>query len=344
MFLYNRNEQNLAIDLGNSNTLLTDQNNVLLSQPTCLVINQNNNRIEAVGDEAFDMFEKTHSDLKSVKPLKGGVIADGESTRKMLNAMVKSVQKKSFFSSGYHYLISGIPYDTTEVEKRALRDALDQFRSRNTRLVYEPLAAALGMNLNIQEPDGKLIVDIGGGITEIVVISLSGIATFRSIKVAGDTFDEDIQDHFRKNYNMAIGLKTAEQIKIHAGAVIDELDLKGEAEPVTKVKGKNLMEGIPASRLIGHREVSSILNKSFSLIESGIQQTLESCPPELAADIYKSGIHVTGGNALLRGIKERLTRKFKLPVHIDDHALLSVSRGTAAIIKNPGKYSSVLFQ
>jgi len=345
MFLYkNKNAHNLAIDLGNSNTLLSDQHNVLLSQPSCLVINQNNNKIEAVGEEAFDMFEKTTADLKSVKPLRGGVIADGESARKMLYAMVSSVQKKSFFPRGYHYLISGIPYDTTEVEKRALRDALNQFRSRNTLLVYEPLAAALGMNLNIQEPEGKLIVDIGGGITEIVVISLSGIAAFQSIKVAGDTFDEDIRDHFRRNYNMAIGLKTAEQIKVSIGSVLDKLDVRGQEEPVMKVKGKDLMEGIPTSRTISSREVASILNKSFSLIEGSIQQTLESCPPELAADIYRSGIYVTGGNAQLHGVKERLVRKFRLPVHIDEHALLSVSKGTAAIIQAPLKYHSVLFQ
>jgi rod shape-determining protein MreB len=197
------------------------------------------------------------------------------------------------------------------------------------------------MNMNIQEPEGKLVVDIGGGITEIVVISLSGIAAFQSVKVAGDTFDEDIQDHFRRNYNMSIGLKTAEQIKINVGSVSDEKEM---AELVMKVKGKDMMEGIPVSRMIDGREVAAILNKSFSLIEVSIQQTLEGCPPELAADIYKSGINVTGGNALLRGLKDRLTRKFKLPVHIDEHALLSVSKGTACILKNPDKYRSVLFQ
>jgi rod shape-determining protein MreB and related proteins len=342
MFLYNlRSQRNLAIDLGNSNTLLTDQNSILLSQPSCLVINQNNNKIEAVGGEAFEMFEKTTADLKSIKPLRGGVIADGESAKKMLHSMVNRIQAKSMFPSGYNYLVSGVPYDTTEVERRALRDALDQFHSRNTRLVYEPLAAALGMDLNIQEPEGKLIVDIGGGITEIVVISLSGIAAFQSIKVAGDTFDEDIQDHFRRNYNMSIGLKTAEQIKINVGAVSLE---KQTPSLSMKVRGKDLIEGIPVSRMITDREVAEVLNKSFSLIEGSIQQTLEVCPPELAADIYKSGIHLTGGNALLRGIQQRLSDKFKLPVHIDDHALLSVSKGTAQIINNPLKYKSVLFQ
>lgn len=342
MFLYNFNKsQNLAIDLGNSNTLLTDSKNVLLSQPSCLVVNKTSNRVEAVGGAAFEMFEKTPADLKSIKPLRGGVIADGESAKKMLLAMVNRIQSKSFFKSGYNYLVSGVPFDTTEVEKRALRDALEQFNSRHRRLVYEPLAAALGMGLDIQEPEGKLVVDIGGGITEIVVISLSGIATFQSIKIAGDTFDEDIQDHFRRNYNMAIGLKTAEQIKMQVGAVAISKDQNSLS---VRVKGKDLMEGIPVSRTIDEAELSLVLNKSFSLIETGIQQTLETCPPELAADIYKSGIYVTGGNALLKGLKQRLEGKFRLPVHIDQEALLSVSKGTARILDSPDKYKSVLFQ
>jgi len=341
MFYFPKKNNNLAIDLGNSNTLLTDQTGVLLSQPSCLVINQNSHRVEAVGEVAFEMFEKTPADLKPIKPLKGGVIADGESTKKLLQALIGQIREKTLFPRGYHYLVSGVPFDTTKVERRALRDSLEQFNSRNTRLVYEPLAAALGMNLNIQEPEGKLIVDIGGGITEIVVISLSGIAAFQSIKVAGDTFDEEIQDHFRRQYNMAIGLKTAEQIKINVGSV----QLSKGSDPLSmKVKGKDMIEGIPVSRIIDQRELAEVLNKSFSQVENAIQQTMETCPPELAADIYKSGIHVTGGNALIHGVKERLSNKFRLPVKIDEHALLSVSKGTACMINDPNRYKSVLFQ
>jgi len=342
MFFSNLHKsRNLAIDLGNSNTLLTDQKNVLLSQPSCLVINKNSNKVEAVGGAAYEMFEKTPWDLKSVKPLKGGVIADGESAKKMLLAMVNRIQTKNFLTEGYNYLVSGVPFDTTEVERRALRDALEQFNCRNRRLVYEPLAAALGMGLNIQEPDGKLIVDIGGGITEIAVISLSGIANFQSIRIAGDAFDEDIQDHFRREYNMAIGLKTAEQIKFNVGSVFN---MNTDSPAAMKVKGKDLIEGIPVSRMINETEVCSILNKSFSLIETSIHQTLELFASELAADIYKNVIHVTGGNALLKGLKERLQSKFRLPVHVDGQALLAVSKGTAQIISNPSKYNAVMFQ
>jgi rod shape-determining protein MreB len=243
--------------------------------------------------------------------------------------------------SGYDNIISGIPFSTTEVERRALRDALGQFNSRNTYMVYEPLAAALGIGLNIREPNGKMLIDIGGGITEIVVISLSGIAAFQSLKVAGDTFDEEIQDYFRKNYNMAIGLKTAEQVKIQVGAVIEKIP---DVPQPMKVKGKDMMEGIPVTRIIKHNEVAYLLEKSISAIELSIAQTLESCPPELAADIYQNGIHITGGNAMLRGLKERFERKIGLPVHIDPQALLSVGKGVAQTLNDPKKFSNILFQ
>ena len=203
----------------------------------------------------------------------------------------------------------------------------DQFNPGKRSLLFE-LAAAIGMDLNIQEPEGKLIVDIGGGITEIAIISLSGVAAFQSIKVAGDTFDMNIRDHFRRNYKMAIGHRTAEQIKINVGAVWEHID------PVPQrlvVKGKDMITGIPVVRSIDHREVIFILEKSISAIEHGIIQALETCPPELAADIYQSGIYLTGGGALLRGIKDRFEKNIQLDVHVDEHALSSVSRGIAHV-------------
>lgn len=331
--------KNLAIDLGNNNTLLTDQSSLLLSQPSFMVVNELNNKVEAVGDQAYDMLEKTHSNLKPIKPLKGGVISDGESAKRMLKELVAKVQKPSFFSSGFNYLLSGVPYDTTPVEKRALRDALDQFSSRNTFLVHEPLAAALGLGLDIQEPEGKLVVDIGGGITEVVVISLSGIAAFQSIRVAGDTLDEEIQDYFRREYNLSIGLKTAENVKKRIGCIYSPVADKKE---IAYVKGKDLMEGLPTSRAISQAELTAVLERPFKQIEECIRQSLEACPPELASDIYRSGIHVTGGNAQLKGIQERLSKTFQLPVHIDPQSLFSVSKGIAQILNAPQKYRSVL--
>jgi len=332
--------QNLAIDLGNNNTLITNQSSLLLSQPSCMVIDKTNNRVEAVGDKALDMLEKTHHHLKSIKPMKGGVISDGESAKRMLKELVAKVKKPNVFGPRLNYLLSGIPYDTTSVEQRALRDALDQFSSRHTFLMHEPLAAALGMGLPIQGPEGKLIVDIGGGITEVVVISLSGIAAFQSTRVAGDSMDEDIRDHFRKEYNLAIGLRTAELLKIRLGCACPALASMTIKMAVT---GKDLMEGIPAKREITELELSHVLDPSIRRVEEAIQHTLEVCPPELASDIFQSGIYVTGGNALLKGMEQRLADTFQLPVTIDKDSLLSVSKGISQVLATPQKFRSVLF-
>lgn len=333
--------KSFAIDLGNTNTLVSDTEGVRLSQPSYIVFDAQDHSVKAVGDKAFSMFEKSHDELRPVKPLKGGVIADYDSATRLIRELIRQADTGRTFLTGYDNIISGIPYYTTEVERRALRDAVDQFNARKTYLFYEPLAAAIGIGLDIREPEGKMVIDIGGGITEIVVISLSGVAAFQSTKVAGDTFDAEIQDHFRRAYNMSIGLKTAEQIKIRVGAVASRL--QHVPEPMM-VKGKDMVEGIPVTRKIDHSEVAFVLEKSFSSIEHAVLQTLETCPPELAADIYLNGIHVTGGNALLRGLKERLESKVKLPVHIDEDALLSVSKGAAQILRNPSKFKSVLFE
>lgn len=333
--------KNVAIDLGNNNTVVSDQDGILLAQASYIVFDAESNAVKAVGDKAFNMYEKSHGELKPVKPLRCGVIADYESASKMISAMLAEAYSASSFLSGYNNIISGIPYYTTEVERRALRDALGQFNSRHTYMVYEPLAAALGMGLDIREPNGKMLIDIGGGITEIVVISLSGIAAFQSLKVAGDSFDEAIQDYFRRHYNISIGLKTAEQIKIQVGAVTPEI---ADAPAPMQVKGKDLMEGIPVTRTINHAEVAFILEKSVSAIEHSIIQTLETCPPELASDILQNGIHVTGGNARLRGLKDRFEKKIKVPVHVDPNALLSVGRGIAQTLNDPAKFGSILLQ
>lgn len=327
-----------AIDLGNNNTVISDESGPLLAQPSYIVFNTAKN-VKAVGDHAYAMFEKTHEELTPVKPLRGGVIADYESATKMIQEMVKQVYKNRGFLSGFDHVISGVPYHTTEVERRALRDALEKINSKKSHLLYEPLAAALGMGLAIREPQGKLVIDIGGGITEIVVISLSGIAAFQSIKVAGDTFDENIQDHFRKEYNMAIGLKTAELVKIQVGAVTDKLV---DAPQPMFVKGKDMISGIPVTRKISHSEVAYILEKSISQIETAIIQTLETCPPELAADIYETGIHLTGGGSMFRGIKERFEKNIKLSVHLDPTPLKSVSTGISQALAAPKKFQSIL--
>lgn len=332
-------KKSFAIDLGNTNTVVRDVNKLLVDQPSYIVLDSNRNTVKAVGTQAYRMFEKSHQEFRPVKPMKGGVIADYDSAAKMLQALMQQAFGAKSVLHGYGDIISGVPYSTTQVERRALMNALETLHARNTYLLYEPLAAALGMGLNIQEPEGKMVIDIGGGITEIVVISLSGIACFQSIKVAGDSMDETIRHYFRKQYNMGIGIRTAEQVKIEVGAVMAELE---NPPPPMAVKGKEMLRGLPITRTVDHREICDVLEKSISALELAIIQTLETCPPELAADIYLNGIHITGGNALLRGLRERLQGKLNLPVHIDDHPLLSVSKGVATVLREPGKYKGVL--
>src|SRR5690606_35219779 len=205
-----------------NNTLISAGNQILVDQPSFVALNSGNG-LKAAGRDAYQMVGKTNGDSKTVKPLRSGVIADYDSASKMVKAFVKEAFLNRLPLLGFNTILAGVPYATTEVEKRALRDALHQFRSNRVALIHEPIAAATGADLNIREPEGKLIIDIGGGITEIAVISLSGIVSSQSIKVAGDAFDEDIVEHFRKNYNMTISLNMAEQIKINAGAAITEL-------------------------------------------------------------------------------------------------------------------------
>src|SRR5690606_19233788 len=249
-------KKSFAIDLGNTNTLVRDEDSHLVDQRSNMELDSRRGYVRAVGTEAYEMFEKTHKEYRPVKPLKGGVIADYDSAAKMLHALMRLAYSEKSLLNGYGDVISGVPFSTTHVERRALLNALESLNARNTWLIFEPLAAALGMGLDIQEPDGKLVIDIGGGITEIVVISLSGIAGFQSVKVAGDAMDETIRHYFRKEYNMAIGIKTAEHVKIQVGAVMQELE---DPPPPMAVKGKELIRGLPVTRTVDHREIASVL-------------------------------------------------------------------------------------
>jgi rod shape-determining protein MreB len=266
------------------------------------------------------------------------VISDYESASKMIREMVSTIYARNTRLAGFDSIISGVPFSTSEVERRALRDTLDQFNSRKRHLLFEPLAAAMGMGLDIRQPDGQMIIDIGGGITEIVVISLSGVAVFRSTKIAGDSFNEDIQDYFRRARGVNIGLKTAERIKIQAGSVLENIE--NPPEPYM-VHGKDIIEGIPVAIKTDHREIARVLDKSIRSIEEDILHTLEACPPELAADIWTNGIHVTGGGALLRGLKERLEANINLQVQIDPHPLFSVSKGISKTLASPEKFKNL---
>jgi rod shape-determining protein MreB len=327
-----------ALDLGNNNTLLANEQKLLATQPSFIAFEEATGRTVAVGADAYKIYEKHPDSLKAIKPLRWGVIADYDSAHSMIRELVKRHCPTAWWES-FDHVISGVPFDTTEVERRALRQALEQFRARKTHLFFEPLAAATGMGLDIRTPEGKMVVDIGGGITEMVVISLSGIAVFRSSKVAGDALTDALQDHFRRAHNLSVGWRTAEQIKQQAGRVLPAV---GRATVV--VRGKDLITGIPVTRTLPVNELATVLDAPFQQIETGILQTLEVCPPELAADIYQHGIYLTGGSALLGGVPERLQQKLKLPVRVDAHPLTSVSEGVARALREPARFGGVLFE
>lgn len=328
-----------AIDLGNNNTLIFDSESILFSESTCIVVTELDQTTFAIGDKALDMFEKTPQRIKAVKPLKGGVIAHYNYAEQMLKAMVHQSFPHNKFFNRFDHIISGVPYDTTEVEKRALRDVLEQFSPRSVHLVYEPLAAALGMGLDVQEPNGKCIVDMGGGITEIAIVSLSGVVTHESLRVAGDTFTDDIQEYIRRQYNLAIGFHMAESAKIQVGSALHELT---DAPNDFMVLGKNTITGIPTAKQITYTEIAQVLDRSIIKIEEAITRVLEASPPELASDIYENGVYLTGGGSLLRGMKDRLQRKFDLIIHQDQEPLLSVSKGLGKILGASQKHKALL--
>jgi rod shape-determining protein MreB len=333
------NNKSFAIDLGNNNTLLSSHAGTQVSLPSYIVFDSRNRRVKAVGDQAYEMYGRNHEDLRPVKPLQWGVIADYESASSMIREMVDtSINARGFFNR-FDEIVSGVPYATTEVERRALRNVLEQFNPRKRYLLFEPLAAAMGMGLNITEPEGKMIIDIGGGITEVVVISLSGITTFRSIRIAGDQFTQDVSDYLRKKYNLMVGWKTAERLKETLGLVVPHPD-HGPLEMA--IKGKDMQEGLPVSVTIRYAEIAEALENSFTSIETCIMQVLDECSPELVSDICQKGMYVTGGGALLRGVASRLTKTTGLPVHIDQDPLLSVSRGISKVLKQTNRYQSIL--
>lgn len=331
----------VALDLGNSNTVITNNTQSLMSQPSFIVLNKGTKAIKAVGEEAYDIVGKSNDFINVVKPLKGGIITDFEAANKMLREMIKKVYPKRSFFNGFDQLVSGVPYSSNEVERRALRDALKQFRTRKTSLIFEPIAAAIGIGLNIEAPNGKFLIDIGGGITEIALISHSNIVAYHAIRVAGETFDENIQDHFAREHNVFISTKRAESIKVAIGAASKYL--KNAPAPI-QVVGTDLTTGNSKEITIDHVEIATVLDDALLEIENAIIQTLEESPPELAGDVFANGIHITGGSVLLRGLKERLEARLEVAIHQDVQPLCSVTNGISNVFQSPTLSQSVLFQ
>lgn len=331
MGIFNFLVQELAIDLGTANTLIIHKDKVVVDQPSIIAINRTTNQVIAIGHQAMQMHGKVHEDIKTIRPLKDGVIADFNAAEQMIRGMIRMINPgKRLFSPQLRMVIC-IPSGITEVEKRAVRDSAERAGSKEVYLIHEPMAAAIGIGIDVSEPMGNMIIDIGGGTTEIAVIALGGIVCDESIRVAGDEFTLDILEYMRRQHNLLIGERSAERIKIEVGAALPELENPPEDYAVN---GRDLMTGIPKQITVSYSEIALALDKSISKIEEAILRALELTPPELSADIYQTGLYLTGGGALLRGLDKRISAKTKLPVYVADDPLRAVVRGTGIALKN----------
>lgn len=330
--------QELAIDLGTANTLIIQDDQIVVDEPSIVAVDRKTNETIAVGMKAMQMHEKTHENIKTIRPLKDGVIADFQAAESMIEGFIRMTGARRRFFTHLKMVIC-IPSGITEVEKRAVFESADHVDSKETYLIHEPMAAALGIGLDVEEPIGNMIIDIGGGTTEIAVIALSGIVCDQSIRIAGDELTSDILNYMKRQHNILIGERTAEQIKIHVGSALPELDNPPED---FAVNGRDLMTGIPKQITVGYSEIAHALDKSISKIEDAVLKALESTPPELAADIYKTGLYLTGGGALLRGLDKRIAMKTKLPVHVANDPLRAVVRGTGIALKNTHRFSFLI--
>jgi rod shape-determining protein MreB and related proteins len=332
-------QQELAIDLGTANTLIIHNDKVVVNEPSIVAIDAHTGRLIAIGQKAMQMHGKTHENIKTIRPLRDGVIADFDAAEQMIRGMIKMIPKTNQFFTPSLKMVVCIPSGCTEVERRAVRDSSEHAGGRDVYMIYEPMAAAIGIGIDVEAPDGSMVVDIGGGTTEIAVIALGGIVCNQSLRVAGDGFTSDIQAYMRHQHNIKIGERTAEEIKIVVGSAIPELDMP---PPDFNVRGPNLMTAMPIEIPISYQEIAHCLDKSISKIETAILSVLEQTPPELYADIVQRGIYLTGGGALLRGLDKRLTDKINIPFLVAEDPLQAVVRGTGIALKNSDKFSFLM--
>jgi len=285
------------------------------------------------------MHGKTHENIKTIKPLRDGVIADFQSAEYMIREMIKMIfPRKTMFPPALKMVIC-IPSGITEVEERAVKDSAEQAGAKEVKLIHEPMAAAIGIGIDVLEPTGNMVIDIGGGTSEIAVIALGGIVNNKSIRVAGDDFTYDIMEYMRKQHNINIGERTAERIKIEVGSAIVDLENPPEDHPV---HGRDMLTGIPKEITVNYAEIANCLDKSISKIEAAVLNALEMTPPELSADIFRTGIYLAGGGSMLRGLDKRLHLKTKLPIHVAEDPLRAVARGTGIALKNFDKFTFLI--
>ena len=332
--------QELAIDLGTANTIIISDGEIVVNEPSVVALDRHSEKMVAVGGRAKQMYEKTNDKIRVIRPLRDGVIADFNACDQMMRGLIKMVHRgKRLFSPSLRMVI-GVPSGSTEVELRAVRDSAEHAGGRDIYLLFEPMAAAIGGGIYVQAPEGNMIVDIGGGTTEIAVISLGGIVSNNSIKMAGDDFTADIQEYMSRQHNVKVSERMAERIKIHVGAALTDLS---ENEPEDYVvHGPNKITALPMEVPVCYQEIAHCLEKSIARIEMAVLSALENTPPELYADIVKNGIYLTGGGALLRGLDKRLTDKINIKFHVAEDPLLCVARGTGIALKNVENYTFLM--
>ena len=329
----------IAIDLGTANTVIIHNDKMVINEPSIVALDNRTDKLIAVGTEAFKMEGKEPAGIRTVRPLRKGVIADFNAAELMIRGLVKKASSKSNWFSPSLRMVVGIPSGSTEVEIRAVRDSSEHAGGRDVYMVYEPMAAALGIGLDVEAPEGNMIVDIGGGTTEIAVISLGGIVSNKSIQIAGDDLTEDIVNHMRRAHNVRVGVRTAEQIKMHVGSALTELDNPPEDYVV---HGPNQMTALPMEILVSYQEISHCIEKTISKIETAVLGALEQTPPELYADIVHNGIWLAGGGALIRGLDKRLTDKIGIQFHVAEDPLLAVAKGTGVALKKIENFSFLI--
>jgi rod shape-determining protein MreB len=340
MGLFSFLTQEIAIDLGTANTIIIHNDKVVVDEPSIVAIDTATGKLIAIGEQARQMHGKTHENIKTIRPLRDGVIADFNAAEQMIRGMIKMINnnKSQWFTPSLRMVVC-IPSGSTEVEVRAVRDSSEHAGGRDVYMIYEPMAAAIGIGLDVEAPEGCMVVDIGGGTTEIAVIALGGIVCNKSIRIAGDGFTSDIQAYMRHQHNIKVGERTAEEIKIAVGSALSDLEVP-PADYI--VRGPNLMTALPIEVPVSYQEIAHCLDKSISKIESAVLSVLEQTPPELYADIVTKGIYLAGGGALLKGLDKRLTDKINIPFHVAEDPLRAVARGTGIALKNVDRFQFLM--
>ncbi|MBO6079299.1 MAG: rod shape-determining protein [Bacteroidaceae bacterium] len=332
--------QELSMDLGTANTIIMHNDKIVVNEPSIVALDNRTDKMVAVGNKAKLMYEKTNKDIRVVRPLKNGVIADFDACEQMMRGLIGMVDTGRRLFSPSLKMVIGVPSGSTEVELRAVRDSAEHAGGREVYMLYEPMAAAIGIGIDVLAPEGNMIVDIGGGTTEIAVISLGGLVSNNSVKVAGDDFTADIQEYMGRQHNVKVSERMAERIKINVGAALTEL---GEDAPEDYiVNGPNKITALPMSVPVCYQEIAHCLDRSIAKIESAVLNALENTPPELYADILKNGIYLSGGGSMLRGISKRLADKIGIDFHVAAEPLLSVAKGTGVALKNVDRFSFLM--